>query len=69
MTKNEKREAILLWIAAKLTQMGYCEQSVQWDINMLRMGDYGSGLSDAACNVITSDEFLNLNGAYLLKEI
>ena len=68
MTKNEKREAILLWIAAKLTQLGHCERSVQWDINMLRMGDYGSGLSDAACHVVKSHEFLNLNGAYLLKE-
>ena len=52
MTKQDKIEQRLLWIEFKLRSLGYSDEFVNWEMDLLRENEIGQ-LADVTCNIIT----------------
>ena len=55
-----KQDQLMAYLAAKLREWGHSERSVEWDIEYIRMGILDANVSDDACNIMTSDEYIKL---------
>jgi hypothetical protein len=62
MTKAQKRESLIQWVAQKLAQWGHSVNSINYDVQCLRNYHFGAGLSSDACRIITGNEFHAING-------
>lgn len=59
MTKEQKLEQRYEWIAYMLrVKFGHSQESIDWDIKLLRERNFGSSLSSACANLITEDAIM-----------